>query len=213
MKIALGPLSKGSVYHLVTQTLIPRPIAWVLTKAPQGHYNLAPFSYFTAVSSEPPLLMFSADKKAPGQLKDTVANLKHHHEVVIHIAQGSSVEALNETSRTLPQEVSELNTIEHELVYDLPHCSLPRLKGEPIAFAGRMHTMQTLEGTSQTLLFVQIETLHIDKEYVTLSEYRNKKGEIKQSYHVDALKVDPLTRLGHGEYGLLGQILDIARPK
>ncbi len=62
MNIDLSTLAPTQVYHLMTQTVIPRPIAWVLTDSGEQNFNLAPFSYFTAVSSRPPLLMISVGK-------------------------------------------------------------------------------------------------------------------------------------------------------
>ena len=70
MNIDASTLAPIQIYHLMTQTVIPRPIAWVLTESGEADYNLAPFSYFTPVSSNPPLLMFSVGKKPTGEIKD-----------------------------------------------------------------------------------------------------------------------------------------------
>jgi flavin reductase (DIM6/NTAB) family NADH-FMN oxidoreductase RutF len=64
MHLDFSDFTAAQRYHLMTQTIIPRPIAWALTDSDNGSYNLAPFSYFTAVSSEPALLMLSVGKKA-----------------------------------------------------------------------------------------------------------------------------------------------------
>ena len=66
MNLDFSTLSANQRYHLMTQTIIPRPIAWVLTDSNNGSFNLAPFSYFTAVSSAPPMLMLSVGKKPNG---------------------------------------------------------------------------------------------------------------------------------------------------
>lgn len=66
-------MQASEIYHTTMQTLLPRPIAWVLSQHQEGHLNLAPFSYFTAVSSEPPLLVFSVGDKASGEGKHTDA--------------------------------------------------------------------------------------------------------------------------------------------
>ncbi|HCH70255.1 MAG TPA: hypothetical protein DE042_07255, partial [Colwellia sp.] len=59
MNLNFSEFSQNQRYHLMTQTIIPRPIAWALTDSNNGQLNLAPFSYFTAVSSAPPILMIS----------------------------------------------------------------------------------------------------------------------------------------------------------
>lgn len=71
MDINLDDLSSTEVYYTMTETLVPRPIAWVLSENLSGSYNLAPFSYFTAVCSNPPLIMISVGKKPDGSPKDT----------------------------------------------------------------------------------------------------------------------------------------------
>ena len=82
MNLNFSDFSASQRYHLMTQTIIPRPIAWVLTdsssNAEKDNFNLAPFSYFTAVSSEPPILMLSVGKKPNGDDKDTLINVREN---------------------------------------------------------------------------------------------------------------------------------------
>ena len=76
MQLDFSTLSPTQAYHTVIQTLIPRPVAWVLSENDNSSLNIAPFSYFTAVSSEPPILMFSVGKKpSDHQRKDTARNI------------------------------------------------------------------------------------------------------------------------------------------
>ena len=86
MQLNFSDFSANQRYHLMTQTIIPRPIAWVLTDSGDASYNLAPFSYFTAVSSKPALLMISVGKKPNGDNKDTLTNILKNKKMVIHIA-------------------------------------------------------------------------------------------------------------------------------
>lgn len=205
-------LSKNEIYHTVTQTLVPRPIAWVLSEHSDGHYNLAPFSYFTAVSSEPPLLMFSVDVKAPGVSKDTAVNIQQSPYFVVHIANASQAEAVTETSRTLPAEESELNNIDMTLT-DFAGFRLPRLNGVPIAFGCKLHSTQQVEGTLQTLIFGEIERIYIDDDCASVTEYEDKTGRKRTRLTVDAARIDPLSRLGGGEYGTLGMVKSVPRPR
>ena len=59
MLVNLSEFSRPDAYFAMTQTVLPRPVAWVLSENENGSYNLAPYSFFNAVSSDPPLLMFS----------------------------------------------------------------------------------------------------------------------------------------------------------
>ena len=71
MILDLSALQPAQVYFQMIQTLVPRPIAWVLSEIENDKYNLAPFSYFNAVCSDPPLIMLSVGKKPDGSFKDT----------------------------------------------------------------------------------------------------------------------------------------------
>ena len=75
MNLDFSQFNANQRYHLMTQTLIPRPIAWVLTDSGNDSLNLAPFSYFTPVSSNPALLMISVGLKPNGDKKDTLVNI------------------------------------------------------------------------------------------------------------------------------------------
>ena len=69
MIIDFTQLPPASIYHTMTQTVVPRPIAWVLTSHDNGQWNVAPFSYFNAVSSHPPLVSLSVGRKRDGSRK------------------------------------------------------------------------------------------------------------------------------------------------
>ena len=109
-------LTASQRYFQTIQTLLPRPIAWVLSENEGGGFNLAPFSYFTAVCSEPPLVMFSAGKKSETEFKDTVANIKVRKHFVIHIPSRNDLKAMNASSATLPAGVSEVEQLGLKLV-------------------------------------------------------------------------------------------------
>jgi flavin reductase (DIM6/NTAB) family NADH-FMN oxidoreductase RutF len=92
----------------MTQTVLPRPIAWLLTENDDAGYNLAPFSYFNAVCSDPPLVMVSIGKQDDGRDKDSIRNIRERHEFVIHIASCEQLAELNQSSATLPPGDSEV---------------------------------------------------------------------------------------------------------
>ena len=69
MIVELHSLTPAQVYLHMIQVLVPRPIAWVLSENASGSFNLAPFSYFNAVCSDPPLIMLSVGKKPDGSFK------------------------------------------------------------------------------------------------------------------------------------------------
>lgn len=203
MNIDLSTLAPTQIYHLMTQTVIPRPIAWVLTDSGQENYNLAPFSYFTPVSSNPPLLMFSVGKKPSGDIKDTTRNVLETGRMVVHIAHEGLADEVTQTAATLDHGDSEVNANNIELVA-FDEFELPRVKGCPIAFACKLYEVKEIGETPQSLIFAEIEKVFIDPEVI---------GDRSDRLVVDALKVNPLSRLGGGEYATLDNVFSVARPK
>jgi flavin reductase (DIM6/NTAB) family NADH-FMN oxidoreductase RutF len=203
MYLNLSEISANRVYHTLTQVLVPRPIAWVLSDSGNEKLNLAPFSYFSAVASDPPLLMISVGKKSDGSFKDTRANIIERSEFVIHIAHREMGVDLTETSRELPAGQSELDTIDLETTH-FGDFRLPRLKDCRIALACERYRVDAITST-QAMILGEVKAIYIEDAVIT----EDKNGRTK--IHAD--KVDPITRLGGDEYGLFGGIIRLARPK
>jgi len=81
----------NETYKLMAQTIIPRPIAWVVTED-EGVVNIAPFSYFIGLSSEPASVLISVGHKADGTPKDTLANIRKNQKCTICMVQESDLE-------------------------------------------------------------------------------------------------------------------------
>lgn len=204
MLIDLETLSPQQVYFTMTQTLIPRPVAWVLSDNGDGGYNLAPFSYFNAVCSEPPLVMVSIGKKPAGAAKDTLANIAARAAFTVHIAGLDLLPALNQTAMTLPHGESELDHVELELA-DMPGCPLPRIAGCPVAYACRRHHIQAIGNSGQSLIFGRVNAIYLRDDIAAT----DSKGRLK----VSAARLDPVARLGAGEYAQLGEVIALPRPR
>jgi len=204
MQIDFSSCSANERYHLMTQTVIPRPIAWVLTDSDNGSYNLAPFSYFTAVSSKPALLMLSVGKKSNGDSKDTLTNVLSNKKMVIHIASVGQAELVTQTAKTLDHGESELEDIGLTTT-DFEHFSLPRLSDCDIAFGCELYETKQLGDGAQTLIFVEVKQLYINDSMLisTTSERIN----------IDAHKISPLARLGGGEYASIDEPFTLKRPE
>jgi len=186
MLIDFKDLSKSQIYFLMTQTLIPRPIAWVLSEHKNGTLNLAPFSYFNGVSSEPPLLMISAGRKRNGSKKDTWSNIEERKNFVVHIPSKADVESITQSAAPFEEGISEietlgLNTIEFE------GSPLPHLSSSKIAFSCTLYQIIELGQKSQALILGQIRSAYIDQ---TCMHIDGKKITI------DSKEIDPLARLG-----------------
>lgn len=204
MILNFSDFSANQRYHLMTQTIIPRPIAWALTDSNNGSLNLAPFSYFTAVASAPPMLMLSVGKKPNGDSKDTLANVINNKKMVIHIASEHHADLVTQTSQTLAHGESEL-TQNNIITTEFEGFSLPRLTQCDIAYGCELYEIKELGDVPQSLIFVEVKQVYISDTVADIDE--------KQRITVHADKIKPLARLGGGEYATIEKPFTIARPK
>lgn len=207
MHIDFSSLSGPECYHLMTQMIVPRPIAWVLSNSAQKgepSYNLAPYSYFNAVSSDPPLVMISAGSKPSGEVKDTRANILAHKTCVIHIPRDSDAKAVTASAATLPHGESEVDALGLSLVNE-PGWSLPRLADCSIAMFAQFHQHIEVGPNRQAIIFCQIQQIYLSD---TVS-HKDDKGRVR----IDASALSPLSRLGASEYAKLGSVFRIDRPE
>lgn len=106
MVIDFSKLNENKKYKTMSNTIFPRPIAWISTED-NGIVNLAPFSYFTPLSSQPPLVIVSIAQKENREPKDTSVNILKHKKCTINFAHSELLENLIHTSEDLHYEVSE----------------------------------------------------------------------------------------------------------
>ncbi len=202
MLLQLDQFEAAQRYYLMSQTLVPRPIAWVLSENATGSYNLAPFSYFNAICSAPPLIMLSIGKKPDGSDKDTRRNIIERKYFTVHIASIDSLNALNQSASPLDADESEvemlgLATTEFE---DFP---LPRLADCKIAYACELRDIHIVGEVEQAVIYGEIKTIYLDDRIAT----EDDKGRIK----VDVDKLQPVSRLGANEYMAPGEVVTLKR--
>ena len=107
MKIDTDNLALQDSSHLMTDIVVPRPIAWVSTIDENGVFNLAPFSCYGLVSGLPMVVGFSVGSYRDGQKKDTLRNIELTKDFVINVVTETLASAMNVTSASYPREVSE----------------------------------------------------------------------------------------------------------
>ena len=201
MHVDLSSLSPAAVYATMTQTIVPRPVAWITSRSESGVLNLAPYSYFNAMASDPPLVVVSFGRRPDGSVKDTRRNIETGGAFVVNIAHREMAEAMTASSATFPEDVSELDELGLETA-PMPGTDVPRLAACRVAYACRHEETKPIGG--QTLVFARLTHLYLDDAVVG----EDAKGRLK----VDAKALDPLGRLGGGEYVTFGEVVSIARP-
>ncbi len=106
-----GTLTPKENYKLLSGSVVPRPIAWVSTVDAAGIRNLAPYSFFTVVSANPPILCFCPSPREAGDglraSKDTLENVRATGEFVVNIVTEATVAAMNATAAQLLPEMDE----------------------------------------------------------------------------------------------------------
>jgi len=203
MLVQLDDLSPSVVYHLMTQVVVPRPIAWVVTDNGPGagpaRWNLAPFSYFNAVASDPPTVMLSIGVAAPDSgsrdgRKDTSTNLTERREHTIALPTRAQLEAVEATSAGIAHGESEFALAGLDAVaWDWP---VPRPSGVRVAMGCTVDSIVPIADGPQRMVLARVHVVWVDDTAVT----EDRRGRPV----VDAVRLDPLMRLGAGSYAALG---------
>ncbi len=193
----------GSIYRLMISAVVPRPIAWVSTVDKQGRTNLAPFSYFNAVASRPPSLMFSVAVNADGTEKDTLHNIKETGQFVVNGACLPLLDELNETAAPFSRGVSEFKEVgltEEPSLLVKP----PRVKEAILALECELMQLLVIgDGGvgSATMVIGRILCLHAREDAI------NAQGALTPE------ALEPVARLGGQDYGLLGAVITKPRQR
>lgn len=202
MKIDFANLQPKEAYLLMIQCIIPRPIAWILSDNGNRTFNLAPFSYFSGVTSRPPLLCVSIGKKPDGSKKDTWVNIEERSHFVVHIPHQQQSQQVSATSAGLPFGESEVDASQLELVNE-DGWALPRLADCRLALFCERHQIVEVGDGPQALVLGRIREVWFDDGVVS--------GD-PASVRVHPEKLDPLSRLGADDYAGLGRVFEVPRP-
>jgi len=163
----IDPETHGrSMYRTLTSTVIPRPIGWVSTTAPDGTDNLAPYSFFNVACPDPPIVMFSSGDRAdrPEELTDTARNARATGEFVVNVVTDRFAAAMNETSATLDPGESEFDHAGLDRA-ESTAVAPPRVAGIDAAYECTLHDLQRV-GTN-SLVLGEVVSAHIDDDILT----------------------------------------------
>ena len=179
-------------YKLMSNTIIPRPIAWVVTEDKEE--NLAPFSYFTGLSSDPATILISIGHKSNGELKDTLKNILKTKKATVCIVDDSFYKKVDETKIELSYNESEAKkfNIETTKIFD----EYPSMvKSARVAFFCEF--FQTIEIGGKTIpTILEIKKMYVDDKII------EDKEAIKLNFD------DALSRIG-ANYAKIGEILKV----
>ncbi|MET9375638.1 flavin reductase family protein [Streptomyces sp. NPDC002992] len=192
MRIDIDPdrSDRNTFYRLLTATVVPRPIAWISTTSADGTDNLAPHSFFTISSVNPPVVQFTSVGR-----KDSLRNIEDTGAFVVNLAPEPLFEQINATATDFPRGVSEFDACEVEREPSL-RVKPPRVAHSPVALECELHS--TLRIGDSTVVFGRVVHAAVDES-------------VMADGHPEITLMRPLTRLGRNEWGTLGGIREIAR--
>ncbi len=127
----LGAMSKADGYKLLASVILPRPIAWVVTRDAEGLLNAAPFSFFNILSADPPLVAIGFSGASDRDGKDTLANIRAQGEFVVNLVPEELAQAMNITATNAPRGVDETRLAGLELT-KCEVVKVPRIVGSPV---------------------------------------------------------------------------------
>ncbi len=180
------------MHQFVLGSVAPRPIAFASTVDENGRHNLAPYSFFNAFSSNPPILVFSSNRRlANNTTKDTLHNIEKTREVVINVVNYNIVRQMAVASIEYPKDVSEfekagLTAIPSEMV------APPRVKESPVQMECKVQEIIPLgtEGGAGHLIICRIVRMHIAEDVVDDGRINPHKidlmGRMGRAYYVRA---------------------------
>ncbi|MEV6267710.1 flavin reductase family protein [Kribbella sp. NPDC051936] len=192
MRVDVNPEAVGrrEFYALLNSVVVPRPIAWVSSLSAGGVLNLAPHSFFTVSSVQPPMVQFTSVGR-----KDSLNNVEATREFVVNFAAEHLYEQVNASGTNFPPEVSEFEAI-GVTAEPSRTVAVPRVAESPVALECTLHT--TLELGDCTLVIGQVRHLAIDETML-------------DGNHPDIHRLRPLARLGKDEWTTLGEVRSITR--
>ena len=194
-------LQSGLSHNPLKAIVSPRPIGWISSQGSDGSVNLAPYSYFNAISEQPPMVMFSS---APGgdTSKDSLRNVLETKEFVVNVVSAALGDAMNVSSGSFPYGTNEFD----EAGLEMAACetvSVPRVKAAPAALECCL--WQAIElpapqnGRASTMVIGTITGIHIADDVIVDGK-------------VDVAAYQPLARLGYMDYAQITELFAIQRP-
>ncbi len=182
----------NETYKLMAQTIIPRPIAWVVTED-EGVVNVAPFSYFIGLSSDPASVLISVGHKIDGTPKDTLANIRKYKKCTICMVQEKDLEQMHFSSKSLDREISEADMFNIETV-DMINGYPPVIKDIPAAYFCEFNQEIDLGGGSTVPIVLNVKQIFVNDESITDKERLT-------------ISFKPVARIGKS-YAFLGEEID-----
>ena len=200
-KIDPKQISERENYKFLIGSIIPRPIAFVTSISEDGVVNAAPFSFFNIVSSNPPMISVSIQRKK-GEPKDTARNIRAKEQFVVHIVDTENVEQVNKTAANLPPDESEIAVAGLSLVKS-EKIDVPGVKKAKVRLECVLEKALELGGDDENagcdLIVGKVVYYHIEES-------------LYEDGRIDPKGLGAISRLAGNDYAKIGEQFTIERP-
>lgn len=188
-------------YRLLNGGVTPRPIAWISTQSKSGVDNLAPYSFFTVASCNPPVLLYTQVTQRSGLDKDTLQNLKETGECVVNIASSSLLAQVNTSSASIKRDESEFDLAN---VSKIPSYLVQpfSVAESPIRYECKLRELITISDLPASGTMVLLDVISI---YV--------KDELYIDGNIDQRLIDSVGKMGGSEYCHTTHLASLNRPE
>lgn len=183
----------GLPHNPFTAIVSPRPIGWIGTRGPLGD-NLAPYSFFNAVAYAPPQVMFASTGR-----KDTLRNVEASGVFSVNIVGAAQLAVMNATSAPLPPGTDEFSQFDVAKA-DCTTIVCPRVDGGPATLECVVTQIIMLKGQDNAMVLGEVTGIHLRDDCVVDGRF-------------DVTRFQPVGRLGYFDYGVIRDLVTVARPK
>jgi len=200
MLFDFATISARERYKLLISTVVPRPIAWIVSENAEGQLNAAPFSFFNALAGDPPVVGIGIGSHEPGRPKDTRRNIRHTGQFVVNLVSEQMAEAMNITAIEFEATTNELTQAGLTTVPSV-HVRPPRIAQSPVSMECElMHIVEL--GTESGLVLGRVLAMHVRDEAV-LDAAR---------HYIDTPKLHLIGRMhGAGWYARTSDLFEMPR--
>ena len=164
MQFDFAEISAKDRYKLMVSTILPRPIAWVVTQSAAGLVNAAPYSFFNGVGGDPPLVSISIEARGDGSRKDTSANIRGSGQFVVNLVSDAVAHGMVVTAIDFAPDVSEVAEARLATVPSV-RVKPPRIAESPVAFECELYQIVDLPH-GRDLVIGRILCMHVADEAV-----------------------------------------------
>jgi len=185
MEIYLDKVKAEERYKVLMGLVVPRPIAFVSTRARDGSVNVAPFSFFNIMCVDPPTIVVGVNHRPSGR-KDTYRNIEETGEFVINIVSGGIAEAMNRCSLESPSDIDEFDL---SGLTPVPSAVVkaPRVKEAPAHLECKLNQLVSISPTRKLIIG---NIVHVQAD----------DGIVGPTYRIDQHKLDAVGRMGGNAY-------------